>query len=327
MSTAGKRVLVTGGGGFIGSHLAEALVRDGAVVTALVHYRGDGSAGFLDESPLESEMEIVRGDVRDAPQMLSLTRGKDLVIHLAALIGIPYSYEAPTSYIETNLSGTLNVLEGCRTHDVGRLLITSTSEVYGSARYVPIDEGHPLQGQSPYSASKIAADKMTEAYVASFDLPAVTVRPFNTYGPRQSSRAVIPTVINQALAGGPLRLGSLTPTRDFTFVDDTVRGFLALAAAPEAVGLVVNLGTGYTVTVGEIATLISQLCGLPGVVIESDPERTRPERSEVARLVSDNALAREVAGWEPLVSLKDGIERTINWFSERGPAGVGRYQR
>lgn len=326
MSLAGKRMLVTGAGGFIGSHLAEALVREGASVTALAHYRGDGKRGFLDESSLRSDMELVLGDVRDGPQMLALVRDKDIVCHLAALIGIPYSYEASSSYVDANIVGTLNMLEACRNCGVERLLVTSTSEVYGSAQYLPIDEQHPLQGQSPYSASKIGADKLAEAYFLSFEVPLVTVRPFNTYGPRQSSRAVIPTIINQALTGGPLRLGSLTPRRDFTFVDDTVRGFVALAKAANAIGYVVNLGSGTSFTIGEIATRLCQAIGLEESAIHAEAGRVRPERSEVLELLSDNSLARKLASWEPEVTFDEGLRRTIEWFAERS-ADPDRYQR
>lgn len=327
MSVEGRAVAVTGAGGFIGSHLAETLVRAGARVRALGHYRGDGSAGFLDDSPLRDEMEVVLGDVCDPSQMRALVRRQDLVFHLAALIGIPYSYEAPSSYVATNVSGTLNVLEACRDEDVERLLVTSTSEVYGTARYLPIDEEHPLQGQSPYSASKIGADKFAEAYHASFSLPVVVVRPFNTYGPRQSARAVIPTIIGQALAGGEIRIGSLNPVRDLTYVQDTVEGFLALSSAQGIDGRVVNLGSGSSISIGELVRMICVICGREDAEVVVDPERVRPEYSEVMELLSDNRLARERAGWEPRTDRDEGLRRTVEWFEKVGIRDPGRYRR
>ena len=327
MSVEGRAVVVTGAGGFIGSHLAETLVRAGARVRALGHYRGDGSAGFLDDSPLRDEMEVVLGDVRDPSQMRALVRGQDLVFHLAALIGIPYSYEAPSSYVATNVSGSLHMLEACRDEGVERLLVTSTSEVYGTARYVPIDEEHPLQGQSPYSATKIGADKLAEAYHASFSLPVVVVRPFNTYGPRQSARAVIPTIIGQALAGGEIRIGSLDPARDLTYVQDTVEGFLALASAQGIEGKVVNLGCGSSISIGELVRRICSICHREDAEIVVDPERIRPEWSEVMELRSDNRLACELAGWEPRVELEKGLRRTVEWFEGSAVPDPGRYRR
>lgn len=327
MSVEGRAVVVTGAGGFIGSHLAETLVRAGARVRALGHYRGDGTAGFLDDSPLRDEMEVVLGDVRDPSQMRALVRGQDLVFHLAALIGIPYSYEAPSSYVATNVSGTLHMLEACRDEGVERLLVTSTSEVYGTAHYVPIDEEHPLQGQSPYSATKIGADKLAEAYHASFSLPVVVVRPFNTYGPRQSTRAVIPTIIGQALAGGEIRIGSLDPVRDLTYVQDTVEGFLALSSAAGVDGRAVNLGCGSSVSIGELVRRICAICGREDAEVVVDPGRVRPEQSEVMELRSDNRLARELAGWNPRVDLDEGLLRTVKWFEEVGIRDPGRYRR
>ncbi len=315
MTWQGKRVLVTGAGGFIGSHLAERLTREGAAVRALVHYNALGSRGWLDESPLQGEMEVVAGDVTDRDSVRSAVKGVETVFHLAALIAIPYSYQAPASYVRTNVEGTLNVLQACLEEGVGQLVQTSTSETYGTARYVPIDEGHPLQGQSPYSASKIGADKMTEAYVASYSLPAVILRPFNTFGPRQSARAVIPTIISQLLKGSRVCLGNLKPTRDLTYVDDTVSGFLAAGFAEEAVGRTINLGTGREISIGDLASLIASLMDRE-VEIVSQGDRLRPEASEVDRLLSDNSLAREVLKWQPEVGFREGLQRTISWVKE-----------
>lgn len=313
MEWNGKRVLVTGAGGFIGSHLAERLVELGARVRALVHYNALGTWGWLDSSPLRDEMEIVPGDICDRDSVGRAVRGVEIVFHLAALIAIPYSYHAPASYVRTNIEGTLNVLQAAREQGVERVVHTSTSEVYGTARYVPIDESHPLQGQSPYSASKIGADKLAEAFHLSFGLPVVTLRPFNTFGPRQSARAVIPTIITQALTGPEIRLGNLSPTRDLNFVLDTVEGFVRAAASPEAVGRTVNIGTGREISIGELAHLILELMGkeLP---IVCEEERVRPEGSEVERLCADNRLARELLGWQPRYTLEEGLRRTIAWM-------------
>lgn len=313
MEWNGKRVLVTGAGGFIGSHLAERLVELGARVRALVHYNALGTWGWLDSSPLRDEMEIVPGDICDRDSVGRAMRGVEIVFHLAALIAIPYSYHAPASYVRTNVEGTLNVLQAAREQGVERVVHTSTSEVYGTARYVPIDESHPLQGQSPYSASKIGADKLAEAFHLSFGLPVVTLRPFNTFGPRQSARAVIPTIITQALTGPEIRLGNLSPTRDLNFVLDTVEGFVRAAASPEAVGRTVNIGTGREISIGELAHLILELMGkeLP---IVCEEERVRPEGSEVERLCADNRLARELLGWQPRYTLEEGLRRTIAWM-------------
>ena len=306
-------VLVTGGGGFIGSHLVERLVREGARVRALVTYRSSGSAGWLDRSELASEVELVRGDLRDRDLVTKAVQGRQVVFHLGALIAIPYSYEAPESYVDTNVTGTLNVLVAARAAGVERVVHTSTSEVYGTARRVPIDEHHPLQGQSPYAASKIGADKMAEAFQLSFGLPVVTVRPFNTYGPRQSSRAVIPTLITQALSGHVLKLGNVTPTRDFLFVGDTVSGFLMAGATADAVGQVVNLGTGLEISIADLARLIARLCGSTAHV-EQEAQRIRPTGSEVERLCADNSKATRVLGWAPAVDLEAGLGQTIEWL-------------
>jgi dTDP-glucose 4,6-dehydratase len=306
-------VLVTGAGGFIGSHLTERLVELGANARALVHYNSRGSAGWLDGSPVHGEIQFIAGDVSDRDSIRRAFTDVDVVFHLAALIAIPYSYYGPGSYVRTNIEGTLNVLQCARDAGVSLVVHTSTSEVYGTARRVPIDETHPLQGQSPYSATKIAADKMAETFHLSFGVPVVTVRPFNTFGPRQSARAVIPTIITQALSGGPVRLGSTTPTRDFTYVSDTVAGFLRAGECPEAVGRVVNLGTGCEIAVSELVRMIGVLIGAP-IEVAEDVERVRPVASEVDRLRADNTLARTLLGWVPRVPLEQGLEQTIGWL-------------
>ena len=316
MNWTGKKVLVTGAGGFIGSHLTERLVREGAEVRALVHYHALGTSGWLERSPLRNQIDIQAGDITDADSVRQAVREREFVFHLAALIAIPYSYRAPASYVRTNVQGTLHVLQAARECGITRLVHTSTSEVYGTAQYVPINEQHPLQGQSPYSASKIGADKMAEAFYRSFEVPVVTVRPFNTFGPRQSARAVIPTIITQCLAGKQVvRLGSVSPTRDMNFVANTVDGFLAAAGAEQAVGQVVNLSSGREISVGDLARLIAGLCGVQ-ITIDSQSERMRPEKSEVNRLLGDNSLARSLLGWEPAVGLEDGLRQTIEWIRQ-----------
>lgn len=310
-----KNVLITGAGGFIGSHLTERLVREGAKVTAMVHYNALGSNGWLDSSPLKQDMEIIAGDICDPGFMDATISGKDIVFHLAALIAIPYSYAAPESYVRTNVIGTLNVLQAARRHSVERVLHTSTSEVYGTALYVPIDEKHPLQGQSPYSASKIGADKMAEAFHLSFEVPCVTVRPFNTFGPRQSARAVIPTILSQILTRGEVKLGSLTPTRDLNFVDNTVDGYLAASHIPAAIGRTIAFGSGREISIGDLAKLIAKIVGKEAD-ITIDEQRLRPTKSEVERLLADNTLAGELLGWTPKVDLESGLERTIAWFRD-----------
>ncbi|HEY1097944.1 MAG TPA: SDR family NAD(P)-dependent oxidoreductase [Myxococcota bacterium] len=315
-SLKGKRVLVTGAGGFIGSHLAERLVAEGATVRAMVHYNALNARGWLDHSEQRHAMEIVAGDITDAESVRGLVAGVDVVFHLAALIAIPYSYVAPRSYVRANVEGTLNVLEAARLHGVQRVLHTSTSEVYGTARYAPIDEAHPLQGQSPYSASKIAADKMAEAYHRSFGVPVVTVRPFNTFGPRQSTRAVIPTIITQLQRGPAVQLGALAPTRDLNFVDNTVDGFIAAAVAEGAVGETINLGTGREISIGDLAHLIASLMATP-IELVQDSARDRPAASEVERLIASAERARTLLGWTPKVSLEDGLRRAITFFSAR----------
>lgn len=313
MDWKNKRVLVTGAGGFIGSHLTERLAELGATTRALVQYNSRGHAGWLENSPMRKQIEVIAGDVRDSGSVRQAMRDVDVVFHLAALIAIPYSYQAPNSYVETNVVGTLNVLQAAREMDTARVLHTSTSEVYGTARQVPIPESHPLQGQSPYSASKIGADKIAESFHLSFGVPVVTVRPFNTFGPRQSARAVIPTIISQALAGRTVKLGKLTPTRDLNFVANTVDGFLAAATAPAAVGQTINFGSGREISIGDLVTLIGNLMGC-SITVTQDEQRLRPEKSEVERLLADNTLARTLLGWEPRVTLDAGLTQTIAWL-------------
>lgn len=310
-----KKVLVTGAGGFIGSHLVEKLVALGASLRAFVRYNSRADSGLLRLVSAEtiSSIELIGGDLRDPDAMRKAVKGCDVVFHLGALISIPYSYQHPVEVAETNFIGTLNVLMACRDFDVQRLIHTSTSEVYGTAQRTPIDESHPLQGQSPYSASKIGADKLVESFYCAYQVPAVTVRPFNTYGPRQSARAVIPTIITQALTNRVIHLGNLDTVRDFTYVDDTVEGFLHAAAAGDVEGLTFNLGTGSEISIGKLAETIIRKVG-SGARIEIDPERLRPEKSEVLRLLSDHSFARERLNWSPSVSLEDGLDRTVAWI-------------
>ena len=311
-----KRVLVTGAGGFIGSHLVEALVSKGAAVRAFVKYNGRGDLGMLSDVPIDVQksVEVIAGDICDPFFVRKAVAGCNTVFHLAALIGIPYSYVAPIHYVKVNTEGTLNVLQACREERTPRVIHTSTSETYGTARYVPIDEDHPLQGQSPYSASKIAADKMAESYYNAFDLPVVTVRPFNTFGPRQSARAFIPTAITQALTSDEIKMGSLDPVRDLTFVKDTVEGFIAVGLCDAAIGQVVNLGVGTGDTIGVVVNTILRLLGKEHMQIHQDPARIRPHKSEVLRLISDNRRARELSGWRPRYSLEQGLVETIEWI-------------
>jgi NAD dependent epimerase/dehydratase len=316
------KVLITGADGFIGSHLTEALVRAGHDVRAFVLYNSFGSRGWLDRSPPDvvRSLDVFAGDVRDPHGVRAAMKGCDVVYHLAALIAIPYSYHSPASYVDTNVSGTLNIVQAARDLGVRRVVHTSTSEVYGTARYVPIDEEHPLVGQSPYSASKIGADQMALSYFRSFETPVVVVRPFNTYGPRQSARAVIPTVITQLAAGKTrIKLGSLSPTRDFSFVADTVAGFMSLAECDAALGHVVNLGSGFEISVGDTAKLIAEVMGRPMEIV-TDDQRLRPEKSEVERLFSDTRKAQALTPWRPsyggLDGFKRGLRETIDWFTK-----------
>ena len=324
------KVLLTGADGFIGSHLAEELVRDGHEVRAIVVYNSLDSWGWLDTVPAEvsAQIEVVPGDIRDPALMMSAVAGRDAVLHLAALIAIPYSYVAPDLYVQTNVQGTLNLLNAARAADVSRFVHTSTSEVYGTARYVPMDEGHPLQGQSPYSASKIGADQMVNSFFTSFGLPTVTIRPFNTYGPRQSARAVIPTIISQIAAGKKsIQLGALEPTRDFTFVADTARGFTAALQSEAGIGQTINLGAGFEVSIADTFAAIADVMGSDAVAIE-DPRRIRPANSEVERLYSDNSKARELLGWTPelqgIAGFRAGLAETAVWFQD--PVNLARYR-
>jgi len=312
-----RQVLVTGAGGFIASHLIEALVKKGARVRAFVRYNSRNDPGLLALLPTEllAKVEIIAGDLRDLPAVQAAIQDVSHVFHLGALIAIPYSYVHPAEVVETNIIGTLNVLLAGRQSNLVRIVHTSTSEVYGTALRVPIDENHPLQGQSPYSASKIGADKLVESFYRSFDLPVVTLRPFNTYGPRQSARAVIPTIITQALTQNVVLLSNLDARRDLTYVSDTVEGFLKVAEAPGVEGETFNLGTGSEVRIGDLAQEIISMVGRP-VKIVIDSSRLRPERSEVQRLLSDNTLARQRLGWQPSVSLRQGLQATITWISE-----------
>nr|MBI3612717.1 GDP-mannose 4,6-dehydratase [Nitrospirota bacterium] len=313
MKWQGKRVLVTGAGGFIGSHLTEKLLEVGARTRALVHYRADGSWGWLDDLPHKDGLEVVAGDICDRDSVRHAMRDIETVFHLAALIAIPYSYHAPLSYVRTNIEGTLNILQTARDFGVAHVVHTSTSEVYGSARAVPISEAHALQGQSPYAATKIGADKLVEAFHLSYGLPVVTVRPFNTFGPRQSARAIIPTIIAQCLNGKHVRLGNLHPTRDLSYVTNTVGGFLLAGSAPNALGRTINLGTGREISIGKLAEMIGRLVDRE-IIIESDTQRVRPGHSEVERLLADSSLARTVLGWKPAVDLEEGLARTIEWM-------------
>jgi NAD dependent epimerase/dehydratase len=324
MSLAQKKVLVTGADGFIGSHLVEALVEAGASVRAMTLYNSFNSWGWLDSVPCLRNLEVVSGDIRDGEFVRAAVDGMDLVFHLAALIAIPYSYQAPRSYVDTNVTGTLNVLQAVRESGTQQLLMSSTSEVYGTARSVPISEQHPRQPQSPYSASKIAADALAESFYLSFGTPVTIVRPFNTYGPRQSARAVIPTIILQLLAGHKrVKLGNVYPTRDLNYVEDTCRGFLALSGCKESNGKSVNVGSGREISIGNLAILIGRIVGVEVEVI-SDDQRMRPEASEVERLLSDNSLIESLTSYAPAVTLEEGLRRTVEWF--RDPQHRQRYK-
>jgi dTDP-glucose 4,6-dehydratase len=313
MTLAGTPVLVTGGGGFIGSHLVERLVREGAKVRALVHYNALGSWGWLDRSALKSEVEVVAGDITDGESVRGAVRGTEVVFHLAALIAIPYSYRAPFSYVRTNIEGTMHVLQAARELGVRRIIQTSTSEVYGTARFAPITEEHPLQGQSPYSASKIGADKLVESFFLSYGTPVVTLRPFNTFGPRQSARAVIPTIITQALAGDVVRLGNVHPTRDLNYVENTVDGYVAAANAPGIEGETIQLGTGREISVGDLVPLVGNILG-KALRVETEDQRQRKQGSEVDRLIADPSKAARLLGWTPRVSLEEGLSRTVDFL-------------
>ena len=325
-----KTILITGADGFIGSHLTEAMVRQGYKVRAFVLYNSFGSWGWLDHcaADVKGKFEVFAGDIRDPHGVKAAMKGCDAVLHLAALIAIPYSYHSPDTYIDTNVKGTLNVLQAARELGVKKVVHTSTSEVYGTARFVPITEEHPLQGQSPYSATKIAADQLAYSFYASFALPVVTIRPFNTYGPRQSARAVIPTIITQIAKGmRQIKLGAVSPTRDFNYVADTVAGFIAALKSERGLGEVINLGSNFEISIGDTALAIAEAMGT-SIDIVTDEQRLRPEKSEVERLWASNTKARELLGWQPQYGSREGFLRglteTIAWFRE--PANLSAYK-
>ncbi|MBI3771282.1 MAG: SDR family NAD(P)-dependent oxidoreductase [Gammaproteobacteria bacterium] len=331
MGNRSQRILVTGADGFIGSHLTERLVNLGYRVRAFVMYNSFNSCGWLDDSSSDvlNSLEIFSGDIRDPHGVSSAVEGCDIILHLAALIAIPYSYQAPDNYVDTNIRGTLNILQAARRHKVSRMIHTSTSEVYGTAKFVPITEEHPLQGQSPYSATKIGADQLALSFYQSFDTPVTVIRPFNTYGPRQSTRAVIPTIITQLASGQhEIKLGSVHPTRDFSHVHDTVSGFIAAATAPSNIfGEVINLGSNFEISIGETARIIAELM-TKQINIVTDEQRLRPENSEVERLFADNSKAKRLLHWSPEYEGREGLHRglaeTIRWFTE--PRNLQRYK-
>lgn len=319
-----KRVLITGADGFIGSHLTQLLLGKGHEVTALSYYNSFNYWGWLEDFPHPENLRIVSGDIRDPHFCLNLTKNIDVVFHLAALIAIPYSYVAPSSYIDTNVTGTSNICKAALENNCKRILVTSTSEVYGTAQYVPIDEKHPLQPQSPYSASKIGADAIAMSYFHSFKLPVVLVRPFNTYGPRQSARAIIPTIISQVLSGNPtIKVGDITPTRDFTYVRDTCKGFSLLSETDAGVGDVVNIGTNSEISIKDLMLRIGKMMGRE-IQFDQEAERMRPKGSEVFRLCCNNEKLRSLTGFVPDHSLEDGLKNTIKWFSD--PGNLSKYK-
>ncbi|PAQ13677.1 NAD-dependent dehydratase [Bacillaceae bacterium SAOS 7] len=324
------KILVTGADGFIGSHLTEELIRQGYDVRAFVYYNSFNSWGWLDSSPneIKKNLDVFAGDIRDPYGVKTAMQGCDVVLHLASLIAIPYSYHSPDTYVDTNIKGTLNVLQAARELGVSKVVHTSTSEVYGTALYVPIDEDHPLQGQSPYSASKIGADQMALSFYRSFETPVSIIRPFNTYGPRQSARAVIPTIITQLANGAnKIKLGAIHPTRDFNYVKDTVSGFISVMNSEKSIGEVINIGSNYEISIGETAQLIAEVMGV-SLEIETDDQRLRPEKSEVERLWAENKKAKELLGWEPSHGDKEGFKRglkeTAEWFSN--PENLKQYK-
>ena len=326
MELVNKKVLVTGGAGFIGSHLTEELLEKGCDVRVFVHYNSFNRWGWIDYLPADKKknIEIFTGDIRDPNGVKEAMKGCGAVFHLAALIGIPYSYHSPDTYVDTNVKGTLNILQAARQLDVERIVHTSTSEIYGTAQFVPITEEHPVNPQSPYAATKASADFLALTFFRSFNTPVVVVRPFNTYGPRQSARAIIPTIITQLLSGnGTVTLGSVAPTRDLNFVEDTARGFIRAAESENAVGEVINLGSNYEISVGDLALKIALLMKKE-IRIECSDERFRPEKSEVERLWAANQKAKDLLGWQPLFDLESGLKETINWFSQ--PANMEFYK-
>jgi NAD dependent epimerase/dehydratase len=319
-----NRVLITGADGFIGSHLAELLVRHGYEVTALAQYNSFNHLGWLEDIPCRGELEIVSGDIRDPFFCKKISKGADVIFHLAALIAIPYSYDAPKSYVDTNVAGTLNICQAALENGVGKLVHTSTSEVYGTADYVPIDEGHPLKPQSPYSASKISADMLAMSFLNAFDLPVAIARPFNTYGPRQSARAVIPTIISQIASGQKqIMVGDLSPTRDFNYVADTCQGFLSIEQCAKSTGEVINIGSSYEISILDTFHMIRELMGSNAEFV-IDESRIRPKKSEVHRLFCDNRKLKALTGFAPSVSLRDGLSKTIDWFLS--PENLARYK-
>lgn len=325
-----KKILVTGADGFIGSHLTEELIRQGYDVRTFVYYNSFNSWGWLDQSPKEikSQLDVFAGDIRDPYGVKEAMKGCTHVLHLASLIAIPYSYHSPATYVDTNVTGTLNVVQAARELGIEKVVHTSTSEVYGTAQYVPIDEDHPLQGQSPYSASKIGADQMALSFFRSFDTPVAIIRPFNTYGPRQSARAVIPTIISQLANGAStIKLGAISPTRDFNFVKDTVQGFISVMESPKSIGEVINIGSNYEISIGDTAKLIANIMNVD-LKIETDEQRIRPEKSEVERLWAENQKAKQLLGWQPAYGgkegLRRGLEETIEWFTN--PKNLSQYK-
>lgn len=317
MELKGKKILVTGADGFIGSHLVEKLVHEGCKVSALSYYNSFNYWGWLEDLDCINEIEVISGDIRDPHFCVDITRGIDVIFHLAALIAIPFSYKSPDIYVETNIKGTLNICKAALTNTCKRIVHTSTSEVYGTAKYVPIDENHPLQPQSPYSASKIGADAMAMSYFNSFDLPLLIARPFNTYGPRQSARAIIPTIITQLASGkNQIELGDTRPTRDFSYVMDTCTGLLELAKCDEAIGTTVNIGSNSEISIGELFNSIQKEMGTNAEVV-TDNQRIRPDKSEVLRLWCDNSRIQGLTGYSPKYSIEKGIEATIRWFSNK----------
>lgn len=326
MRLKGKKVLVTGADGFIGSHLVEALINEGASVRAFCYYNSFNSWGWLDSFPKEllAQIDVFTGDVRDPNGVRTAMQGMEMVYHLAALIAIPYSYHSPDAYVDTNVKGTLNIVQAAKDLGIERVLVTSTSEVYGTAQYIPINEAHPRQGQSPYSATKIGADCIAESFYRSFDLPLTIVRPFNTYGPRQSARAIIPTIITQLMNGyETIKLGDLTPTRDLVFVKDTAKGFIEISLCDKLIGHDVNIATKNEISIGDLANELIQQIN-PKATIEQESQRLRPEKSEVFRLFGDNTKLLEHTGWVPNTSLTEGIKQTIEWF--KNPENLRQYK-
>lgn len=323
MNLTGKKILVTGADGFIGSHLTEELIKRGYQVRAFVYYNSFNSWGWLDSSEhhIKESLEVVAGDIRDPFGVANAMKGCDIVLHLAALIGIPYSYRSPTTYVDTNIHGTLNVVQAAREQEIVKIVVTSTSETYGSALYVPIDEKHPMQGQSPYSASKIGSDQIALSYFHSFGTPISVIRPFNTYGPRQSARAVIPTIITQIANGSSeIKLGALKPTRDFSYIEDTVRGFIAIAESDLSLGEVINVGSNFEISIGDVAKVIAEVMEKP-IELVCDEQRLRPDNSEVERLWASNEKAFNLTGWLPVYSglegFRKGIHKTVQWFTQQ----------